>query len=131
MASGEEGNESRNRAAPEAAGRNDPLGASGIASSGQVGPSEQWETLYEDGTIRLRQHKAIKELHEFINKTMGDLFIIIAGEERFRVFLVGSQGLEEWPVITAGGRRFTLFPGHKGLPEISVEELEEILGDEG
>jgi len=79
MASGEERNEPRNRAAAEAAGRNDPLGASEIAPSGQVGlnsaivlagefaqlaidielNSRKWRDLAEGFKIALEQMRAL------------------------------------------------------------------------
>ena len=79
MTSGAEQNESQNRAAPGAAGRNDPAGANGTAPGGQVGPNwigrfgvlallvernrKRWRNLAEDYLAALKELQAsVQEL---------------------------------------------------------------------
>lgn len=85
-----------------------------------------WETLYEDQAIRHRQHAAVKELHEFLNKASGDLYIILAGQGLFSVYRVGEEGLEDYPVIEEEGRRYAEFKIDCWRITMGPEDLEEV-----
>jgi len=87
----------------------------------------EWETLFEDEVMRLRQHTLVKELHEFFNKYTGDLFIILAGNGIFSVYRAGDEAFEDWPIFEEEGRRFSRFIiGERRGITVDPEDLEAV-----
>jgi len=79
MTSGAEQNESQNRAASEAAGRNDPAGASGTSPGGQVGLNRAiaWAGEFAQLALEMERHswkwRSLAESHKIAMEQMRAL----------------------------------------------------------